>query len=139
MFANCCVDYTLDEVEKLLGQLGGQRLANELKTRRFQALKYIFSCGILKAANLPSIWKPLRGPVKDWPLALCDLRSVDTEDLIPFDEVYIDDVLESYQVHYNPNQKWFYLSEQKSEEVLIFKSADSSVGGTGMCYLNRVV
>ncbi|KKK14831.1 hypothetical protein AOCH_003531 [Aspergillus ochraceoroseus] len=108
-------DYTLYEVTKLMGQVGGEKIADLIKTRRYQAL---------------NVWKPLRGPVKNWPLALCDAQTVDESDMIAFDEVYADDVLESYQVHYNPNQRWYYLSGQSTDEVLVFKSADSKVHGT---------
>ncbi|KAL3477394.1 hypothetical protein BJX99DRAFT_226210 [Aspergillus californicus] len=108
-------DYTLYEVTKLFGQLGGATAAGLIKGRRYQAL---------------NIWKPLRGPVLDWPLAVCDLRTVDEKDMIPFDEVYADDVLESYQVHYNAGQRWYYLSNQMTTEMLVFKSADSEIQGT---------
>jgi hypothetical protein len=47
------------------------------------------------------------------------------------DEVYADDTLESYQVHYNENQRWYFLRDQNVSEYLIFKSADSHVQGTG--------
>jgi hypothetical protein len=73
--------------------------------------------------------------VKDWPLALCDLRSVEGKDLIPMDEVYADDVLESYQVHYNEGQRWYYLQDQRISECLVFKSADSVIGGTGKLHV----
>lgn len=32
-------DYTLKEIAKILGVLGGENVAKELKTRRYQALK----------------------------------------------------------------------------------------------------
>ena len=36
-----------------------------------------------------SVWKPLKGPVQDWPLAMCDPRSIKPEtDLEPCDLVY---------------------------------------------------
>lgn len=69
--------------------------------------------------------------MKDWPLALCDLRTLDPQDMMPLDEVYADDTLESYQVHYSPRQKWYYLSDQSVSEMFIFKSVDSEVQGTG--------
>jgi hypothetical protein len=82
-----------------------------------------------------SVWRPLRGPLRRWPLALCDLRSLDSSDLVIFDEVHATAVLYSQQVVHNPLQKWYYLKDQKSTEVIIFKSMDSGVRGEGMLYL----
>ncbi|KFY66848.1 hypothetical protein V496_01907 [Pseudogymnoascus sp. VKM F-4515 (FW-2607)] len=76
-----------------------------------------------------NIWKPLRGPLRSWPLALCDLRSLSREDVITFDEVHTTAVLESQQVVYNPSQKWYYLSDQEPNELIVFKSMDTAVRG----------
>ncbi|KKK19977.1 hypothetical protein ARAM_004919 [Aspergillus rambellii] len=114
--------YTLYEVTKLMGQVGGEKIADLIKTRRYQALKYVgrsYAAELLALTNSISVWKPLRGPVKNWPLALCDAQTVDESDMIAFDEVYADDVLESYQVHYNPNQRWYYLSGQSTDEFAL--------------------
>jgi hypothetical protein len=73
-----------------------------------------------------SVWRPLRGPLNDWPLALCDAQSVDfRNDIMAGDIVYENFVTENLQVMHNPDQKWFYLPDQTTSEVLIFKSADS--------------
>lgn len=69
--------------------------------------------------------------MRDWPLALCDLRTVESKDMIPMDEVFVDDVIESYQVHYEEKQRWYYLKDQRVSECLVFKSADSAIHGTG--------
>ena len=75
---------------------------------------------------LSSTWQPLRGPVKDWPLGLLDYRSVDaTEDLVARDVVYPTYDSESYQVYHNARHRWYYLSNQMPDEMLVFKSFDS--------------
>lgn len=78
-----------------------------------------------------SVWKPIRGPLRDWPLALCDYTSVDRADLVEVDEVHREDILESHGVQYNPSQEWYFLSDQTEDEILIFKAADSHVNGAG--------
>lgn len=67
----------------------------------------------------------------DWPLALCNLSSIDEKDMKPVDVKYPSHTLESYRLCYNPNQRWGYFSKQEVNEILIFKSADSVVQGTG--------
>lgn len=78
-----------------------------------------------------SIWKPLVGPLSDWPLALCDLGSIEAQDMRSIDVMHPAGNLESYRVYYNQKQRWGYFSKQDVNELLIFKSADSLKGGTG--------
>jgi len=74
-----------------------------------------------------SIWKPLRGPLADWPLALCDAESVNYEaDLIAADVVSRTGYTENIQVYYNPKHQWYYLSGQKSTELAIFCQGDTN-------------
>lgn len=73
-----------------------------------------------------SVWHPLKGPLVDWPLAVCDAASVDFEnDTMAGDVVERAKAFENTQVHFNPGQKWYYLKDQLSSELLIFKNADS--------------
>jgi hypothetical protein len=74
---------------------------------------------------ISSVWKPLRGPIHDWPLAICDAESVDEQDVTPADVVSLEQAIENMVVHYNPKQRWYYLSNQEPTELLIFRQADS--------------
>lgn len=73
----------------------------------------------------PSVWKPLRGPVQDWPLALCDSVSLSDSDIVPADAVYEHVVSENAMIHHNPRQLWHYLADQEASEALMFTAADS--------------
>lgn len=80
-----------------------------------------------------SVWHPLQGPLVDWPLALCDGSTVDFEnDTMAGDIVDKDAVFENTQVHFNTEQKWYYLSNQIPEELLIFSNADSEEENGGI-------
>jgi len=76
-----------------------------------------------------NLWRPLRGPLWDSPLALCDAQSVAPADLIPSDLVYPDRVGETYAVAYNENQRWFYLRGMRPSEALLLKCYDSATDG----------
>lgn len=39
---------------------------------------------------------------------------------------------ENQQVHFNEEQKWYYLQNQMPNELLVFKSADSKDGEDGV-------
>lgn len=64
--------------------------------------------------------------MQDCPLALCDSRSVGPGDLVATDNYRETFSGESYNMVYNPKHKWYYLSEQTKDEVLLFKIHDSS-------------
>jgi hypothetical protein len=82
-----------------------------------------------------TIWKPLRGPLHDYPLALCDKRSVDVEkDLEPQDEV-----LENVHVYHRAKHAWCYLDGQQDTELLIFRQADTLKEGYGESHIQFAV
>lgn len=127
-------DYTPQMVGKIIRQICGEEQGSAITQRHYQAIKYLIpvSKGLERSTYISSIWKPLKGPLKDWPLAFCDASTVDpVEDLVPSDDVHIQDVIESIQVRYNSKQKWCYLREQSASEILVFKAADSKKVGTG--------
>ncbi len=76
-----------------------------------------------------NLWRPIRGPLRDAPLAVCDAGSVAPEDLIPSDLVYRDRVGETYAVNFNPEHRWFYVPEMQPDEVLLLKCFDSATDG----------
>lgn len=77
-----------------------------------------------------NFWRPVAYPVQNWPLAMCDARSIAPSDLIPTDLVYPDKVGETYSFLYNPDHRWYYYPEQTPDEVLLLKIFDSREDGT---------
>jgi hypothetical protein len=73
-----------------------------------------------------NLWRPIRGPLLDMPLAVCDAASVRPEQLIPSDLVYKDRVGETYSVTYDPGHRWYYVPEMTADEVLLLKCYDSN-------------
>jgi hypothetical protein len=72
-----------------------------------------------------NLWRPIRSPLLDAPLAVCDARSVAPRDLIPSDLLYRDRCGETYNVTYSPQHRWFYVPAMRSDEVLLLKCFDS--------------
>jgi hypothetical protein len=79
------------------------------------------------------VWKPFRVPVGDWPLAICDATSVDQADLVAADIIYPNYHAENRMVHFNENQKWYWLPDQAANEVLTFKAIDSDNPSSSPC------
>ncbi len=76
-----------------------------------------------------NVWRPIRGPIESWPLAVCDARSIDPEDFVPSDLVYPDKVGETYRFTYNPNHRWYYFPRLERSEVILLKCYDSKEDG----------
>jgi hypothetical protein len=76
-----------------------------------------------------NLWRPIRGPLRDFPLAVCDAGSVRFEDLVPSDLIYPHRVGETYQVLHNPAHRWYYVPEMQPNEALLLKCFDSKTDG----------
>jgi hypothetical protein len=73
-----------------------------------------------------NIWKPIRGPVLDRPLAVCDARSIAPSDLVPTDRYLKHEV---FMMAFNPAHRWFYFPKMLSDETLLIKGYDSMADG----------
>ena len=76
-----------------------------------------------------NLWRPIRGPVRDTPLALCDAASVAEGDLVASDLIYPNRNGETYSVKFNPDHRWFYFPEMTADEALVLKCYDSATDG----------
>jgi len=88
--------------------------ASELLKRRF---------------GIVNVWRPIRGPVLDSPLALCDAQSFTDVDLIATDFVHPHVRGETSSVEYNPKHRWYYFSEMQADEVVLIRVHDSANDG----------
>jgi hypothetical protein len=100
---------------------GPQRVRDLLGAEAEELLK-----GRVQIINL---WRPIKGPLRDAPLAICDAQSVSPRDLVASDLVYRDRVGETYAVTYNPDHRWFYAPEMQPDEALLLKCYDSETDG----------
>jgi hypothetical protein len=106
-------DYTYRSAPKRVRDLLGDE-ADELLRHRFAIV---------------NVWRPIRGPVLDSPLALCDAASFTDADLVPSDLVYRDRVGEITSVRFNPTHRWYYFSRMQPDEALLIKCHDSATDG----------
>jgi hypothetical protein len=73
-----------------------------------------------------NVWRPIRGPLQDAPLAVCDATSISADDLVPSDLVYRHRVGETYSVTYNPSHRWYYVPRMQPDEALLLKCSDTA-------------
>jgi len=76
-----------------------------------------------------NVWRPIRGPVRTYPLGLVDSSSIAPEDFALTDLVYEDRVGEIYQGVFNPAHRWYYFPEMQRDEAVLIKCYDSMRDG----------
>jgi hypothetical protein len=100
---------------------GANRVREHLPAEADELLK-----GRVQVVNL---WRPIRGPLRDSPLALCDAASVAADDLVASDLIYPNRRGETYSVKFNPDHRWFYFPEMTADQALLLKCYDSVTDG----------
>lgn len=84
-----------------------------------------------------NLWRPIVGPVYDYPLAVCDARSVAPKDLVNTEILHFmeDDLVEPrhrgdvHSVLYNAAHRWYYVLAMQTDEFLLLKCFDSRIDG----------
>ncbi|KAK9802077.1 putative Methyltransferase [Seiridium cardinale] len=79
-----------------------------------------------------NLWKSLQGPGNDWPLGLCDWRTVDRDSEVEHQDVVFNDrYSENARIYYGPKHQWYYFKDLQDDEVIVFRQSDSAIQGGG--------
>lgn len=108
-------DYTVKSGPQRVRELVGDAEAEELLKHRYA---YI------------NVWRAVRGPIEEFPLAVCDAKSMERKDFVATDLKYRDRTGEVYSVAYNPTHRWFYFPQMRTDEALLLKCFDSDAQRT---------
>jgi len=100
---------------------GPQRVRDLLPNEADELLKHRFA--------VINVWRPIRGPVQESPLAVCDARSIAPGDWVESDLKYRDRTGEVYSITFSPPHRWFYFPRMQRNEALLLKCYDSSADG----------
>jgi hypothetical protein len=83
-----------------------------------------------------NMWRAVSPPPQDFPLAVCDARTV-----VPADEVTVTAVTQEIGAgeirhdttayRYSPDHRWHYFRDMTRDEVLVFKAHDTEPGRVG--------
>ncbi|PJG46404.1 hypothetical protein CAF53_19695 [Sphingobium sp. LB126] len=119
------VDFTEETGPECFAERLGED-AERLRGRRFAVI---------------NVWRPINGPMRDHPLALCDARTVEPKDLMVSRSISrtndkglrtADGKItagEIYSVAFNPAHKWYYVPDMMPDEALLLKNYDSRRDG----------
>nr|WKF60188.1 hypothetical protein HUO10_004706 [Paraburkholderia busanensis] len=106
-------DYTEDSGRKRLALVLGDE-AQALRGQRYAII---------------NIWRSIKAPVLDTPLAVCDARTIDAADLVNAEVRYPRRVGEIFLATHSPHHRWYWFSAMDRHEALVFKQYDSRVSG----------
>jgi len=116
-------DYTADSGFVCLREKLGEE-AETLARGRFQIV---------------NVWRPLVDPVEDYPVALCDARSLSAADLVDTERRAANHVGAIQLALHDPAQRWYYYPAMRPPEVLLFKTFDSLDGGVHPCSIHSAI
>jgi len=76
--------------------------------------------------RIVNFWRPIVGPLRDDPLAICLPGSLSPDDLEPIHHIYADGAeADIYGLHWNPRHRWFTMSDMMPEDAYCFTLYDS--------------
>jgi hypothetical protein len=77
--------------------------------------------------SIVNVWRPLKAPVLDTPLAVCDARTLAAHHLVECEVRYQTRTGMIYLSTFSPEHRWFYYAAMSPEEALVFKQYDSQI------------
>ncbi|MCP2636315.1 hypothetical protein K0817_007000 [Microbacterium sp. HD4P20] len=86
-----------------------------------------------------SCWRVFSPPPQDWPLAVCDFRSLGDDEGLPNTLYFVDAIpsdpfgpidgspraLSGSEFHYRPSHRWYFYPDMTRDELLLFVLHDS--------------
>lgn len=74
----------------------------------------------------------MQGPGNDWPLALCDHRTIDhSSESVAADVVFHNRYTENERLYYSPKHEWYYFKDLRNDEVIMMRQTDSDLEHCG--------
>ncbi|KIX09588.1 uncharacterized protein Z518_00668 [Rhinocladiella mackenziei CBS 650.93] len=83
-----------------------------------------------RRVRMLNIWRPLNGPVEDWPLAQMDFRTCPPETLLNCDLLRgaLEKRGQTVTFTHSDQQQWYYLDAHRTDEVTVIKIWDNQEG-----------
>jgi hypothetical protein len=92
-----------------------------------------FDLGAYRRWAMYNVWRAITPPPQDFPLAVCDARTVSAADEVTVtaitEERNADIVHDTTSYVHNAAHRWYYFPDMTIDEVIVFKSGDSDSTG----------
>ncbi len=127
-------DYTLTSAPQRIRDLSRPPGVNDTLRSVLGANESLISPAVAERAAAESgrfaiinVWRSIvEDPVVMHPMALCDGRTVDPDDLVVFEIHYADRIGENYFAKHATRHGWYFYPEMTRDEALLIKQWDSA-------------
>lgn len=99
------------------------------RARLLRVLGDVDAAARVRRYAIVNVWRSIKGPIVDTPLAVCDARTVMARDLVEGEVRYPRRVGEIYLANPSPQHRWTYYSRMDRHEALVFKQYDAQLAG----------
>ncbi|KAJ4295248.1 hypothetical protein N0V90_007259 [Kalmusia sp. IMI 367209] len=102
---------------------------------RIRIIKYVDPAQISLTLLIDSYstWRPLNSKVEDRPLAVCDYRSVNKNDLVAVDRVFPHERRQNYLLQHSESQMFYYFPQQTPQDLTLMVMFDTQASGNARC------
>ena len=82
-----------------------------------------------KRFAIVNIWRSINGNIQEWPLALCDSRSINDDFLHTVERRAYNRIGQTRHASYDPKNLWYYFPKMQPHEIILIKNYDSILDG----------
>jgi len=82
-----------------------------------------------KRFAIVNIWRSINGNIQEWPLALCDSRSINDAFLHTVERRAYNRIGQTRHASYDPKNLWYYFPKMQPHEIILIKNYDSILDG----------
>ncbi len=84
---------------------------------------------LAKRFAIVNVWRSVTGTVEEWPLALCDARSIDDSRLHTVERRAYNRVGQTRHASYDAGNLWYYFPRMNRDEAVLIKNYDTAEDG----------
>ena len=84
---------------------------------------------LAKRFAIVNVWRSVTGIIEEWPLALCDARSVDDSHLHTVERRAYNRVGQTRHASYDAGNVWYYFPRMTRDEAVLIKNYDTAEDG----------
>jgi hypothetical protein len=84
---------------------------------------------LAKRFAIVNVWRSVAGTIEEWPLGLCDARSVDDNHLHTVERRAYNRVGQTRHASYDAGNVWYYFPCMTRDEAVLIKNYDSATDG----------
>jgi hypothetical protein len=87
---------------------------------------------LVKRFAITNVWRSMTGIIEEWPMALCDARSVDDSCLHTVERRAYNRIGQTRHASFDAGNDWYYFPRMTRDEAILIKNYDSGAVAEGV-------